>query len=152
MYLYFGGEVSFESSMPFRKVGGAVREKLRGFERETLPNGMSDPDSDPLGDTYGTEFNNISIITTILGEGLQGMWEERRLIRRKEKWADIRLEIDYDKFVAADEHTQKLLYVKNIVDSIMAVEERKKGDFEGLKLIEDILLAVNVTKEQIENL
>ncbi len=32
----------------------------------------------------------------------------------------------------------------------MAVEERKKGNFKGLKLIEDILDTLGLTKEQID--
>ena len=139
MKLFLGGEVSFKSCEPFDKVARLnIRKKLEKFEK-----------MDPLDETYGTEFVDIGIITTILGEGLKDMWKERRQIWRKSKSADIRLNIDYDRFVNADEQTQILLYVKNIVDSIRVVEERKKGDFKGLKLIEDILATLDLMEEQL---
>ena len=141
MNLFLGGETSFKSNEPFFKISKLIRKKLERFEK-----------ADPLDDTYGTEFQNIGIITTILGEGLDGMWKERKQIWRKKKEADIRLEINYEKFINANEETQILLYVKNIIDSIMVVENRKKGDFKGLKLIDDILQTLEISKEQLENL
>jgi len=139
--LFFTSETSFKSSEPFVKVSKPIHARLKWFQSAEL-----------VGATYGTEFNDIAIITTILGEGLKNMWKERRLVRHKKKDADIRLEIDYDKFVNADEQTQALLYVKNIVDSIMVVEEKKKGDFKGLKLIDDILSTLGISKAELEKL
>ncbi|MCL2821580.1 MAG: Imm44 family immunity protein [Firmicutes bacterium] len=154
MYIFLTGEVSFEIGVPFGKTLRDISEKLKAFSL-VEDGGLLLPSDD----TYGTEFKNITIVTTILGESrmfpgenTKGMWKERRLIRRKEKCADIRLEIDYDKFVDSDKDTQMLLHIKNIVDSIMAVEERKKSDFKGQQLIDDILLALGVSKDQLANL
>ena len=141
MKIFLGGETSFKANDPFFKVSKQIRQKLEKFEK-----------ADPLDDTYGTEFQNIGIITTILGEGLEGMWKERKQIWRKKKEADIRLEINYEKFINANEETQILLYIKNIIDSIMVVENRKKRDFQGLKLIDDILKTLEINKEQLQNL
>jgi len=138
MRLFLGAEISFDSEYPFGKLNRIFNKELENFT-----------EADPLDDAYGSEFTNIAIITTILGKDLKGMWKERRLVRHKKKTADIRLEIDYDRFVYSDEHTQMLLYAKNIIDSIMAVEERKKGDFNGKKLIDDILSALDLTLEDI---
>ena len=138
MKIFLGGETAFKASEPFGKISRKIGDKLARFEK-----------ADPNDDTYGTEFRDIGIITTIIGEGLKDMWEERRLIRYKKREADIRLKIDYDRFINADEKTQELLYIKNIIDSIMAVEERKKGDFNGLKFIDDIQILFGITKEQI---
>lgn len=87
-------------------------------------------------------------------------YPERRLIKRKSREADIRLFIDYNKFTRGkfsleDEsyaYIRKLMIVKNIVDSIMVVECRKKGDFQGKKLINDILNALNITQQELESI
>ena len=142
MQLFLSGEIAFKANKPFDRVFDEVRSKLDRFEK-----------ADPLDDTYGTEFNDIAIITMVLGgDKCLESTPERRLVRHKARDADIRLKIDYKRFIKANKHTQMLLYVKNIVDSIMVVEERKKGDFNGEKLIADILLTLGIDKEQIANL
>ena len=147
MYIFFSSETTFKANEPFNKISKSIREKLRNFQSLRHGGLVDESKSD---ETYGTEFNNIGIITTILGEDLKGMWKERRLVRHKKKDADIRLEIDYDKFISVDERTQMLLYVKNIVDSIFVVENQKKGDFNGIKLINDILAKLDLTLEDID--
>ena len=100
---------------------------------------------------YGTEFESIAIITMILSPRFD-IYKERRLIRFKEHWADIRLKINYDHYQKSNDSVKRLLLIKNIVDSIMVVENRKKGDFQGIKLIDDILQALKVKKEDLDNL
>ena len=140
MKLFLSSETAFKANEPFGKVSEVVWQKLKAFEK-----------ADPLDETYGSEFNDIGIITMVLGGSLEDT-PERRLIRFKQKSADIRLKIDYERFISSDENTQTLLYVKNIVDSIMVIEQRKKGDFNGTKLIADILSALGVSREQIDSL
>ena len=102
---------------------------------------------------YGLEFELISIIPTIMeDEFLDEDWKERRLVRPKSKDADIRLIMDYDKFVKADENGRLLLYVKMLVDAIKIVDAKKKGDFNGEKLIEDLLAATNIKWDEIKDL
>ncbi len=102
---------------------------------------------------YGEEFQDISIIPTIKEEKYLGPdWKERRLVRPKSKDADIRLIMDYDKFVKADENGRLLLYVKMLVDAIKIVDAKKKGDFNGEKLIEDLLAATNIKWDEIKDL
>jgi hypothetical protein len=102
---------------------------------------------------YGTEFEAIGIIPTILDEQfLSSDWKERRLVRHVKKDADIRLIMDYNKFANASQEEQVLLYVKLIVDSIKVIDKKKKGDFQGQKLIDDILKEVNVKWEDIKEL
>ena len=141
MNIYLGGEITHKAEKALENVAWDVRTKLDPFRK-----------ADPLDETYGSEFHDIGIITMLLCDEFKDIYQERRLVRHKKKDADIRLKIDYDKFVKADEHTQMLLYVKNIVDSIMVVEEKKKGDFKGIKLIEDILLTLGLKKEEIDKL
>ena len=87
-------------------------------------------------------------------------YKERKLIRGKLFEADVRLYVDYQRFIRgrfdieAEPYKQErlLLLLKNIVDSIMVLESWKKGDFQGEKLIEDILKAMNMKREDLEKL
>lgn len=84
----------------------------------------------------------------ILSEDLDHV-PERKFISRKNKEVDIRLRINYKKFVESDENQQFILYVKNIIDSIKVVNGRKKGDFNGEKLIDDILSTLGLSLEKL---
>ena len=71
-----------------------------------------------------------------------GHGKERKYINYKQKFADIRLNIPYDEFLAADKQKRFEMVKKNIYDSIRAVDERlnkKKGcSFDGERMIGDI--------------
>ena len=47
---------------------------------------------------------------------------------------------------------KKLIYIKNIIDSIDVVISKSKGDFRGEDLKRDILKALDVTQEQLDNI
>lgn len=102
--------------------------------------------------TYGTEFEYVGIITIIIPEEMKEYWKERKYISRKNKSADIRLYIDYERFIKETPKNQRLMYIENIIKSIEVLKERSKGDFKGDKLIQDILEALNVTRKDLENL
>lgn len=103
---------------------------------------------------YGTEFDNIGVIPSCVSESMwQALgWKERRLISYKRKEADIRLRMDYSRFIAETDENKYLLFVEIIIRSILVVQAKSKGDFLGDKLIEDILTALNVTKHHLYNL
>ena len=102
---------------------------------------------------YGSEFDMIGIVPTIMeNEFLDENWKERRLVRSKSKDADIRLIMDYNKFVNTNDEGRILLYVKMLVDSIKIIDAKKKGDFNGVKLIEDLLAATNIKWDEIKDL
>jgi hypothetical protein len=106
-------------------------------------------------DNYGTEFEDIGIIVTCISkEWLANMdnYKERKLIKRKAKEADIRLHMDFEKFMSVDHETQRMIYLDTIIKSIQVVQERSKGDFKGDALVDDILKALDVSKEQLDNL
>ena len=90
---------------------------------------------------YGSEFALISIIPTCVDEEMWKVlgWKERVLLKRKKREADVRLRINYEKFVASDKNEKKKLFIGIITDSIRIIQERSKGDFDGQTLIEDIL-------------
>ena len=103
---------------------------------------------------YGTEFKVISIIPSCVDDEFWNAlgWKERKQIWRKKGEADIRLRMDYDRFVAETPQNQRLLFYGIIVKSIQAVQERSEGDFRGDDLIKDILSAFNVSKEDLKQL
>jgi hypothetical protein len=101
---------------------------------------------------YGTEFEGIGIIPTCIPESFMSLkvLPERILIKRKAKDADIRLRIPYEEFFNASLDEKRRLYVENIIKSILAVQSRSKLDFQGYKLIDDILLALDYKKEEFD--
>lgn len=105
-------------------------------------------------DNYGTEFRLIAIIPTCVEDGFWNAlgWKERKVIWRKKREADIRLRMDYDRFVNETPENQRLLYIDIIVKSIKVVQEKSTGDFRGNELIFDILKTLHVTQEQLDRL
>ena len=82
---------------------------------------------------YGEEFQLISIIPSCVDDEFWEAlgWKERTYISRKKREADIRLRMDYKRFVNESDSNKKLLFYGVIVKSIRAVEERSKSDFLG---------------------
>ena len=109
---------------------------------------------------YGTEINSIAIIPIIMPVNYRKSYPERKVLRRTTKEADIRLYVNYELFIQGRldineelyKEKRRYLLIKNIIDSIQVIEKRKKGDFQGLKLIDDILKEFNVTKEELGKL
>jgi hypothetical protein len=81
-----------------------------------------------------------------------GFFAERKLIKRKSREADIRLQIDYDRFLSADKEMRRKLIIKNIIDSIRVVGQKAKKDFNGERLEKDILGIFGLKSEQLDNL
>ena len=103
---------------------------------------------------YGTEFRLIAIIPTCVDDGFWNAlgWKERKQIWRKKKEADIRLRMDYDRFVQETPENQRLMFIDIIVRSIQVVQEKSKDYFRGNELIADILKALNITQDQLDQL
>jgi len=106
-------------------------------------------------DNYGTEFDDIGIIVTCISkEWLQNMdnYKERKLILRKAKEADIRLHMNFEQFIKENIENQRLMYLDTIIKSIRVIQERSRGDFRGIELIEDILKALDVDPVKLQEL
>ena len=103
-------------------------------------------------DNYGTEFKEIAIIPTCASEEYLKIlgWKERKQIWRKKQEADIRLHMDYDRFINETEENKRLMFIHIIIKSIDVVIKRSKGDFYGQQLIEDIFTKLKVKREQLE--
>ena len=68
-------------------------------------------------DNYGTEFRIISVIPTCLDDEFWEAlgWKERKQIWRKKKEADIRLRMDYYRFIRETPENQRLMFIDIIV-------------------------------------
>lgn len=105
-------------------------------------------------DNYGTEFDSIAIIPTCVSDDIWQIsgWKERKLISRNKKEADIRLKMDYHRFINETDKNKYLLFTDIIIKSVCIVNDKSKGDFKGDKLINDILKALDISKEDLNNL
>lgn len=103
---------------------------------------------------YGTEFRSIAIIPTCVDDDFWDIlgWKERTQIWRKKREADIRLRMDYERFIRETPENKRLMFIDIIVKSIKVVQEKSKGDFRGNDLISDILNALEVAQEKLDKL
>ena len=93
---------------------------------------------------YGEEFLSISIIPVCIDDSMWKClgWKERILVLRKAKEADIRLRLDYFRFLGADNREKNEMFIDIIVKSIEELQLKSKNDFNGKLLIEDIIKAL----------
>lgn len=100
---------------------------------------------------YGTAYRTIYIIPTCVDDEnwrIMG-WSERKRISKIKKEAEVRLRIDFEKFIKSNYNHQRLMLINNIVRSIECIAEKTKSDFYKDKLISDILNALNTDYEEI---
>ncbi len=144
MELFITMEAQHDVSEPLRKILADIVCRLDFVTNKNA--GLQDINN------YGAEFRLISVIPTCLDNGFWNAsgWKERKQIWRKKKEADIRLRMDYYKFINETSENQRLMFIGIIIKSIRTVQEKSIGDFQGEKLIEDILHALDVTNEQID--
>lgn len=93
---------------------------------------------------YGSEFDSIAIIPTCVDDEMWNAlgWKERIYLQRKKREADIRLRMDYQKFINSDMDSKRRMFIEVIVASIRAIQDRSKGDFNGELLIKDVCMAL----------
>lgn len=60
--------------------------------------------------------------------------------------------MDYERFIREIPENKRLMFIDIIVKSIKVVQEKSKGDFRGNDLISDILNALEITQEQLDDL
>lgn len=144
MRIFLSAEHEHKASLGYYNAWKVVEKKLQFVCEKNI--GLEEDD------TYGTEFEYVGIITIIIPKEMKEYWKERKYISRKNRSADIRLYIDYERFIKETPKNQRLMYIENIIKSIEVLKERSKGDFKGDILIQDILDALNVTIEDLESL
>lgn len=125
MDFFMSGEIQGDIDEIYREIRNDIGEKLKPLRNKD----------------YGSELISISIIPIIVTPELEeaGFFKERKLFKRKEKDADYRLRIDYEKFINSDSDSQKLLVIKNIIDCMRSLGKKAKKDFDALSLERDIL-------------
>jgi hypothetical protein len=103
--------------------------------------------------SYGSEIEFIGVIPIIIKFDDQmekeGWFRERVYLNKRNKSADIRLRIDYDRFVHANDSMKRLLVIDNAVKSIRAIAKEAKKDFRARELEEDILRLFGLTLEDL---
>ena len=145
MKLFLSGEIENKAYEDYHVISRLVEEKLP-FVCDRVLNLEKE-------DNYGKEFELIGIICIIVPiRMIEAGRKERKLIKWKDKEADIRLYIDYEKFINSSFEVQRLMYVKNIMDSIEVIISRSKGDFKGEKLKQDILDALELTYDDLKDI
>jgi hypothetical protein len=124
-----------------RKISNEIAEKIEDFVKDK---------------NYGSEVEELSVISIIVKFDEQmekeGWFKERVLFKKKKKETDIRLRIDYDKFVKGDENTKKLLLIDNVINSIRQLSKKAKTSFNAKQLEDDILNLFNLTITDLEKL
>ncbi len=103
---------------------------------------------------YGNEFVSIGIIPSCMEEKMWTAlgWKEKKLIKRTKREADIRIRMDYDRFIRESPSNKRLIFIKTIIESLKIVQEKSKFDFKGEELINDILFLLNVSLDELNNL
>ena len=122
MTFFISGEIDSEISDAFREIRKEIHPILNKYFSSR---------------NYGSDIEEIGLIPIILGPRFTGH-KERRLVQHKEKSADYRLFINYDKFKNGSKQQRKILFLKNLIEAITDIDRKLKGKFEGEKLIKDI--------------
>lgn len=106
--------------------------------------------------SYGNEIQDLSIIPIIIkfDENMEkeGWFKERILFKKAKNQGDIRLRVNYDKFVKGDDNTKKLLLIDNVIKSIRELSKKIKSGFNAKQLEYDILKLFNLTIVDLEKL
>ena len=70
-------------------------------------------------------------------------WKERRYFSRENKDADIRLRIDYKKFVRAKEKERKKIYMDHVLEVIRIAGTKAGKEFDTERLLSDVKNVLN---------
>ena len=91
---------------------------------------------------YGKDVSTLCIITTCVSESFlkNTGWKNRIHYSKKDMITDIRLNMNYEKFIVSDVQAQRQMYKLNIIDSITSFKNKYPSlDFNSELLICDIL-------------
>jgi hypothetical protein len=140
MEIFMSGEIDGEISDIFRELQNEIEDRIKILE---------------LND-YGNEVESLGIIPIIVNLTpeleVAGFFKERKLFKRKAKDADIRLRINFEKFANSDRYTQKLLLIKNTIESVRVLGGKANKDFDSIRLENDILNLFEIEKAVIEKI
>lgn len=97
------------------------------------------------GNNYGASLTSIAIISIIMREEFfeDGAYKERKYYNKRKKEADIRLRINYKKFIIAKEDERRKIYIDHILESIRVAGEKAGPDFHLDELLSDVDCLLN---------
>ncbi len=107
---------------------------------------------------YSQGIDSVGIMVNCHpNENLAAGWgKPRTYISYKNRYADIRLPIPYVEFINADQETQYLMVVKNIVSSIEMIGDKcrksKRVEFDSDAFIQDLLKKLQIGSESLNNI
>ena len=107
---------------------------------------------------YTKGIESIGIIVNCPPESnmLNGWGKPRKYINYQKGYADIRLPIPYDDFMASSFENQYLMVVKNIVESIRVIEDKcnksKKAALDADGLIKAFLDKLELSEDEIKDI
>lgn len=107
---------------------------------------------------YTKGIESIGIIVNCHPESnmLNGWGKPRKYINYQKGYADIRLPIPYDDFMASSFENQYLMVVKNIVESIRVIEDKcnksKKAALDADGLIKAFLGKLELSEDEIKDI
>ncbi|MBO4562541.1 MAG: hypothetical protein J5772_02900 [Clostridia bacterium] len=71
-------------------------------------------------------FDSIAVISIIMPEEYLADYKERDYLSRKDRYADIRLHVNWKEFTCSSEQKRSRLYVEHLIDSIQRMERKMK--------------------------
>jgi hypothetical protein len=130
MTFFFSGELDHRIYEAYRPARTCVEGRLNALCQ---------------GRDYGEAVTKIAIVPMILGsEFLEGK-SERRLWQRKQRTADYRTIIDFEKFKTANEAERERLLLMNTVAAIQDLQKKVGKHFRGDDLLADISTEFGLT-------
>ncbi len=94
---------------------------------------------------YSDALDSIAIIPMCMTADMRRDWKERRYVSKKNRYADVRLWIDYDTFRAASAEERSALCRRNIQDAVAYIKSRSPSLRDEL-LIRDIFSLLDSAK------
>jgi hypothetical protein len=137
MRFFLSGEVDVLVSEDFRRISNAVEAKLNAFAADR---------------NYGPALKEIGVIPIVLRPTWQAVQRERRLFQRKQSSADYRTWIDFKKMRDGPDSVRERLLLKNIVEAVMDLTRKAGKNFDGERLVNDILQIFGVTQSELSTI
>ena len=125
--------IEFSASGEIDKDIAESYRTLRNSLIATLNNELSQND-------YGHVVKKIFIAPIIVKPNERFDRQERKLFKKAKGIADYRLKIDFDEWHKGNDSDRESLLVKNLITSIEDIQRKLGKEFNGEKLIKDILV------------
>lgn len=105
---------------------------------------------------YSGDITEVAVIVNCFPEDWmqKGFGKPRKYISYQKGYADIRLPMNFEKFMNAEHGMKYLMVVENIFDAITVIGERcrrsGKAEFDSERMIKELVFRLNLSLEQLE--